>query len=367
MMKGRCLFPLNRTYEQIVDEMLNTYFTEAGQRPDKNSLEMKRIEAVASELYALSCYGDYIFKQSFVQTATGEYLDRHGEIRDCARKEARCAKGQLTFYLDEPLDEDIEIPQGTVCSVKEHPYLQFVTDNRGVIMAGLTSVNVVASALYPGSEYNVKAGEITVMVNAPVKVSRVVNEIDFISGTDEENDIVYRERIMNNYVVAQNGVNTTSLENIVLDFDFVKDCFIPEADTPGVINVVVLTYDGSLPFSDRFLLEDAIGIQNITGARLNITMAKQKDFAITVDIYVRAGFDQEQVKTEVEDIVKEISSACRIGRSLSMTEISKRLSLMDELTKFNVFCDQADGDVIPCGNTEFLNLNVNELWVNCFG
>ena len=107
------MFPLNRTYEQIVDEMLKAYFNESGQKPDKNSLEMKRIEAVASELYGLSCYGDFIFKQSFVQTATGEYLDRHGEIRDCARKEAFCATGWLDFYLDEPIEEDVEIPMGT--------------------------------------------------------------------------------------------------------------------------------------------------------------------------------------------------------------------------------------------------------------
>lgn len=358
------MFPLNRTYEQIVDEMLKAYFNEYGQKPDNNSLEMKRIEAVASELYGLSCYGDFIFKQSFVQTATGEYLDRHGEIRDCARKEARCAKGELMFYLDEPIDEDVEIPQGTVCSVEEHPYLQFVTDEKGTIKSGETSVSLNASALYPGSEYNVKKGEITVMVNAPVKVSHVVNKIRFDSGTDAENDNVYRKRIMNNYNIAQNGVNTSSLENILLNFDFLKDCFIPEANAPGAINVVILTYDGSISTAERILIEDAIGLQHITGAKLSLLMATQKNYEMTVDIYVRTGFDQEQVKTKIEDIIKEVNDGCRIGRPLSLTQISKRLSLLEEITDFNIYCDEADGEIISCSNFEILNLT--DLRVNCF-
>lgn len=358
------MFPLNRTYEQIVDEMLKAYFNESGQKPDKNSLEMKRIEAVASELYGLSCYGDFIFKQSFVQTATGEYLDRHGEIRDCARKEAFCATGWLDFYLDEPIEEDVEIPMGTICSVKDQPYLQFVTDEKGVITAGETSVSLVASAMYPGSDYNVKKGEVTVMVNAPVKVSGVVNKIRFEYGADAENDNVYRKRIMSNYNVAQNGVNTTSLENIVLDLDFIKDCYIPEAISPGYMNVAILTHDGYITTQERLLLEDSIGIHKITGAEFSLSMATPKNYSITVDIYIRAGFDHEEVKAKVEDIVKEVNESCRIGRSLSITLISKRLSLLEELTDFYLYCDEANGEIISCRYDEFLDLE--ELRVNCF-
>ena len=47
-----------------------------------------------------------------------------------------------------------------------------------------------------------------------------------------------------------------------------------------------------------------------------------------------------------------------------MNLISKRLSLLEELTDFYLYCDEANGEIISCRYDEFLDLE--ELRVNCF-
>ena len=40
-----------------------------------------RMYAVAAELYSLQVQSDWVARQCFPQTATGEYLDRHAALR----------------------------------------------------------------------------------------------------------------------------------------------------------------------------------------------------------------------------------------------------------------------------------------------
>lgn len=185
-------FTLNKTYDEILSSMKSAYFNECGKCCDDNSNTAKRLEAVASELFALSCYGDHIFKQAFVQTATKENLDRHGQLRGCVRKSASKASGYLTFYVEEPATEKIIISKGTVCSVLNMPYIQFATTQSGAIEIGETSATVPADALGTGYAYNAKVGSVTVMVNAPIGISGVRNDTDFSGGYDDESDSAYR-------------------------------------------------------------------------------------------------------------------------------------------------------------------------------
>ena len=85
----------------------------------------------------MSCYGDFILKQAFVQTATRGYLDRHGALRDCKRKLGTKAKGTLTFGINEAIASDIVIEKGTVCSKPNYPLIQYSTDETVILKAAI--------------------------------------------------------------------------------------------------------------------------------------------------------------------------------------------------------------------------------------
>lgn len=355
---------MNKTYDEILEEMKCAYFNECGERLDDNSQTAKRFEAVASELFALSCYGDYIFRQAFVQTATKDNLDRHGAVRNCLRKTASSAQGTLTFYIDMPVTEKTVINKNTVCSVENSPYLQYASTQDGVIAPGETSVTVPAAALGSGYAYNVAAGTVTVMVNAPVGISGVINDIAFTGGYDDESDSAYRNRIMNHYSISANGVNRQSLANAVLMLDFVTDCYIPDAQEPGEIFVIVATKNNQLTYSQIEQVTEVIDIRTLIGAVVFVQLARVQNFSISVEADIRAGFSQTAIRKQIESIVREICSACTIGQALQLNTISKELAALPEISSFNVYSKEAYGEVVPCGSESYLYLN--SLVVKCF-
>ena len=102
---------LKITYDEILNNMKNAFYEKSGENVDLMSDLGARFQAVASELYSLSCYGDYILRQSFPQTASGTELDYHAALRDITRKSASKSSGELTFYVDEPIETELTVPK----------------------------------------------------------------------------------------------------------------------------------------------------------------------------------------------------------------------------------------------------------------
>lgn len=355
---------MNKTYEEILEDMKCTYFSVCGEKLDEYSKTARRFETVASELFALSCYGDYIYRQAFIQTATKDNLDRHGAVRNCERKRASSAQGILTFYIDEPSEEKIIVGKDTVCSVENLPYLQYATIRSGVIEPGETFVNIPAKALGTGYDYNVSAGDVTVMVNAPVGISGVRNSSDFAGGYDDESDSSYRDRIMKHYSISANGINAQSIANSVLLLDFITDCFIPDAQIPGRITAFVSTKDDMITANQVREVKNAIGIGEVTGASIDVQLAEPQSFSVVVEADIRAGFDKAQMKDRIENIIRESCSACRIGKPLMLNTVSKKLAVLSEISSFNIHSNDAYGEAVLCDSNRYLYLN--NLAVNCF-
>ena len=176
--------------------METQFYNECGEYvKDYPEVEL-RFKAVASEIYAAHTAADFALKQAFVQTATGEYLDKHAEMRGITRKGASRATGYLSFFVTQEYEENVDIPEGTICSVKDNPLIQFATNYRAFILPGDTGVTIEASALNEGEEYNVPADSITVMVNPPEYIYSVTNQRAFTGGSDPESDESLRQRII---------------------------------------------------------------------------------------------------------------------------------------------------------------------------
>lgn len=355
---------MNLTFNDILTQMKNSYFSVKGETLSENSETAKRLEAVASELYSLSCYGDYIFKQAFVQTATGKYLDYHAQLRGVTRKTASSSSGEVTFSVLEPSQENIVIPAGTVCSVHSKPYIQFATDSEAVITAGSLSVTVGVTALGEGEEYNVGANEITVMVNAPTSIYSVSNSNDISGGCDEESDSSLRKRIINHYAMSANGVSCQSVENVILNLDYVLDCNVFLSQTSGKITVIVKTKTGSLEPKQKYEIQDTVGFAELVGAYVDVVLCQDEDFSLVVEANVRYGFDKTEIENQISQAVNDVCSALKIGEPLSLNTVSKQLIKIDGISTFNVYSNDALGEAVNCSGENCLHLS--DLVVNCF-
>ena len=104
-----------RTAEEIYQELLASFGKRTGLEPREGCDLSARMYALAAQVCALYIQADWVVRQAFPQTAEGEYLDAHAQLRGLARKRATAAQGTVRFTAGEKADAPREIPKGTVC------------------------------------------------------------------------------------------------------------------------------------------------------------------------------------------------------------------------------------------------------------
>ena len=142
-----------KTVDEIFEEMLACFGEKTGVELEAGCDLAVRLYAAAAQVYALYVQADWVARQAFPQTAEGEYLDLHAQLRSLERKEATRAVGTLRFTAGEASENDRAIPLGTVCMTAG--LVRFETTQAAVLSAGATQVDVPAQAVQPGSAGNV--------------------------------------------------------------------------------------------------------------------------------------------------------------------------------------------------------------------
>ena len=99
-----------KTIEEIYEDMRAAYAEKTGLAVGDGGDMALRLYAVASQLYCLWVQTDYLTRQTFPQTAEGEYLDRHAALRGLTRGEAAKAAGTLRFCLKEAAAAAVTVP-----------------------------------------------------------------------------------------------------------------------------------------------------------------------------------------------------------------------------------------------------------------
>ncbi|MDE7123892.1 MAG: baseplate J/gp47 family protein, partial [Eubacterium sp.] len=276
---------MSLTYNEILDSMKAAFQQEKGE-PVANLSDLElRFKAVASEIYSVCAYGDYIFRQGFPQTATGMYLDRHAQLRSITRKKAARASGELTFSLSEAASKSVTIPAGTICSAAGRPFIQFATDKRAIISAGSLSVSVPATALRTGQEHNVEAGCVTDMVNPPDYVFSVTNDEVFTGGWNDESDEALRERILSSYSSRKNAVSAEGVREILLSLDEITDALVI-SDKNSSVNICLKTRNGRISSSLQTKVSDLLGFLSFCSVEINFIAASEKEFSVKAEAKV---------------------------------------------------------------------------------
>lgn len=338
--------------------MKSTYFNVSGKQPDELSDIGARLQAVASEIYSLYCHSDFVLKQAFPQTATGEYLDCLANLRGVHRKHETKAFGKLTFFVDVPLPNDVVVYSGTICSVKDSPFVQFATLENCVIKAGELKQSVKAAAIGYGDEHNVEAGAINVIVNPISGVAGVTNEFAFAGGCTTEDDESLRKRLCDAYMHLPNGASLLAVADTILDVPDVLDCNAVPLDDH--INVFVKTVSGIIPDDTEQAIKDRLGFANMVGMDVNVALAAEKAF----DLKIFGDVAEEE--NICDSVIKAAQNACRslrIGENLDLVKVIKAVSAVDGFELSNIVCAGSIELKLLCNCNEYLSLgsvSVNE-------
>lgn len=339
--------------------MRNRFYEECGEDvKDYSDIEL-RFKAVASEIYAACTASDFALKQAFVQTATGDYLDKHAEMRGITRKQPEFAKGTLSFFVSEKLDFDVDIPKGTICSVKDNPLIQFATDFGAWLPAGSEGVSIPSTAISEGEEYNVPADSATVLVNPPEYVYSATNQNAFTGGADLETDESLRQRIIDSYGAAlSNGVNSKSMEEQILTIEGIKDCSMNYDSKSKVLNIWISTANEYMPvtnYTDQ--VKEKLGILEICRVPYNLKKATKSEFSVFAAVKVSGGADKEKLLTDVKNAITEICSGHKIGSQINISTIMAAVIGVDNVELAEISAQPSYEGVIPCATGNYLYLN----------
>ena len=257
------------------------------------------LQGVAQEFTSLYSLIDSTIDRAFLDTATGEDLDKIGALIGCERKSGTKATGTLRFSRSTPADRDYIIPAGTKARTPLQPdkeYLSFQTTQDAMLSEGQTYVDVPAESVDVGVKYNVSSDKIIILETKVNGIVSVTNPAAFSGGTDNETDADYRARIPL-YLEALKRATADSLKSAALSVSGVADVIVEDGATPGTVTITVVGVTG--PVDAGTLADVEAAIEDYKGAGIipTVQSAVTVSVSVTFDLYVLSGYDTATVKS----------------------------------------------------------------------
>jgi len=242
-----------------------------------------------------------------VEYATGTDLDDIGSIIGITRPEASHAECQVTFILNDTLEEDIDEPAGIIISTNSG--IEYKTLEQLFIPAGKDETTVSCQAVASGVKGKVIENTLTTIVTETSHDLRCTNYQSSTGGNEAYTDDEYRYLLMNWTKILLKGSNE-AYEYYFSDFNGIDGYkIVPNWNGTGTVKVVLdpgTSYQLNKAYND---LQNIIS-QNTEDITMFPPTPKPIDIFATVDV------DIDQINpysaVEKEDIKARVISAIRV-------------------------------------------------------
>lgn len=349
-----------QTLEAIYEQMRRAFAERTGFRMEDNDDLAVRLWVVAAQLAALYTECGWSGRQAFPQTAEGEHLDLHGQMRGLHRREGSSAQGRLRFFLEYPVLEDADIPAGTVCT--DAGLRRYVTLEACRIPAGETYADAPARAEQAGTAGNAPAGTVTLMTRAPTSVTGVTNPEAFVGGTDPESDESYRSRILDSYRRLPNGANAAWYETRALEVEGVAAVSVlPRWQGIGTVGVVV-SGAGGRPNEELLEAVQAV-LQPAREIATDVTvMAPQEvPIPVAVQVQVAPGYDTAEVLLRLRTVLTQYFSGERLGKPLYRAALGQVIYRVEGVENYVLTAPASDAAITARQLPVLSSLSVTEM------
>ena len=330
-----------KTIDEIYREMLACFGEETGLEPREGTDLSARMYALAAQVYALYVQADWVTRQAFPQTAEGEYLDYHAQLRSLERKPALPAQGTVRFTAGEAAQSDRSIPQGTVCMTAG--LVRFATTQAAVLPAGELTVDVPVQALEPGTAGNVSAQTVVSMAVAPMGIASCTNPQAFAGGADGEGDEELRARVLDTFRRLPNGANAAFYEQGALSFDQVAAAaVIPKPRGLGSVDVIVSTLAGTPGEELLEQLQDYFEQRREIAVDVQVKAPTPVTVNVAVQVKAKGGWDKTQVLDQVEGALESWFDGKLLGQDVLLARLGSLIYGCDGVENYAVSAPAAD-------------------------
>lgn len=318
---------------EIKRDMINKFQELSGRSLTEASPETLIFSTVAYQLALLEeKYNDDI-KQNYLRFARDERLDLKGEFYGNRGKRLFEQPAVVTFrfYISSIQATDTVIPKGSRIRYNE---LYFETDEEYKITKGNLSVDGKATCNTLGTIGNgIPVGQIKDMVDIYPNYQKVENITESNSGTSEEPDESYRERIREipeSFTTAgSSGAYIFWTKTASTDIIDVK-VHSPSATN---VDVYIWTVSGTVSQELKEKVKSVLNEENIRPLtdKVNIKEPNKVNYSVDFDYYIEK--DNETlvnvIKSNVDKTVQEYVNwqKEKIGKDINSDELIKRLKI----------------------------------------
>ncbi len=293
---------IKKEQKEILDGMLKNVNGEYDRT--EGGLFYDNLAPVSIELEKLYQKLDYIFLNSFAETAEGEYLDDIAKEVGVFRRQPTKSKGFVTIKGT----IGTVIPIGT--KVASDTYIYLTTEEKEIPEQGEILVPIESEKA--GTEYNIPAETI---VNFPITIpglQRVTNKLATTDGYDGEKDDELRERYYFKVREPVTSGNKYHYKKWCLEVEGVGGVKVfPLWAGPGTVKVVIVNVD--IQAADEELqqrVRDYLEEVRPIGATVTVKSAINKGITITGEVKISKNVEFSEIKknfkNEIEKYFKKV-------------------------------------------------------------
>lgn len=322
------------------------------------------LEDISVDTYNIMEHQNEVTKIAFVETAFGEWLDKHGANPFVAleRNPGSEAKGFVTFAIPSAQSSDVIIPLGTVVVSTENG-LQYVTDSDLIIAVGETSITGSCTCLTVGVDGNCASGTVTIIEDETIGVNgiTVTNTEAFSDGEDYEEDDDYRERLLA-FKRKDDFGSLPYYMDLCENVEGVHDVLLIDDtdETDPVYTNVVLVNGNEKPTPDAVLV-DVLEVLTIpSNIIVDHNFSVDKPEYVTKNVVVNLGVSVELDDDDIEEFIRAIfdGGSALVGFEFEGLSIGQGITKQALYENFYLI-EYVESIEITVGGTEISDLTVD--------
>lgn len=316
---------IERDPEKIEQEWIKLFEEKTGKVLLPSQIERLYVDIGAYRETVIRMKIQEAAKKNLLTYAPLTVLEHIGQPLGVTKLLRNCSKTILKFTLDEPLDFDFVIKQGTEVETKDGLFI-FQTTENAILKSGEYFICVEAICETPGeASNNYIIGSINNLITPLNYISNVENTMISSGGADDEDAESLRERIRqapekfsNTGSEGAYKYHTYSAHQSIIDAAIISP-------TPGVVCVYPLTKDG-LPSDEilkivhNYLYQD--GMRPLTDF-VQVKSPECISFSIkaTLVLYSYADIDTVQKTINAKLNEYKIHLSEKLGKDVVVTQI----------------------------------------------
>lgn len=345
-----------KTAIEILEEMLDNVRNDVDKREGSIVYDMLAPSAHRWELVGFAL--DAILKLGFIDSATGEYIDKRAAEQGLTRKPAEYAKGVVTFTGA----ANTIIPQGFMVMTDEG--VEFFTDENATI-GDAGTVDISCTAAVGGTISNVASNKIVQFEETSLEIATVNNAKPFYGGIDQETDDELRARYLTKVQNPVGSGNIYHYQEWALSVSGVtKARVFPLWDGNGTVKVVVTGQNGRAPGHEILTAVEAAIAENAPiGATVTVAAVEELPIIVSATVELLNGATVEDVQDAIKNAIDSYMTEAINEGIVRINRVGEAILSVDNVADYENILVNGSANNVPISTEQSLYLS--EVTLSC--